>query len=163
MTVADWIAVVGVAATLAVAIVAWAAHRKNRQDRLSDLRLKLHKALGAVEHTYKELSELLPYADQSRTRTLSARGQNASGVMQIWKQRYEQDSEALHALSQGKPSAEGIEDLNAKELEAQIAKTHALQLDLDSLEKRYRTAIAEDEQWRAEDRQKWRDVQNRSR
>ena len=145
--------IIGAITGIAGAVMGWIAYRRSNQIKALDLRLELRRAVNEIEQTIGGVAELLATVNQSRMRVSAARGLLNSGAMRIWQEQLRKDQAAVRELTERAPKATALDDLKPEALEAQLADVHKFQLELAAIVNRYRAAMAEDDQFRAEHRQ----------
>ncbi len=144
-----WTSYVGMASGLLGAALGFMGYRKSNEIKKLDLRLEYRKAINNCNAAISEAEQLLLYANKSRERVAAATGKFRSGAMEQWKQDYDQDIKSMSELAKKAPSSEtSYNSLSPKQLESKLVEIHALQNDIDSIKKKYQTAIDEDNKTR---------------
>jgi hypothetical protein len=146
--------IVSVATGVAGAVMGYIAFRRTGAYKALDLRVQLRKDESALRAQLERLPGLLERADGSRQAVLAANGMLGSGAQQIWKTELAADREALAALRAAwlQPTPDYAK-LNSADLESRTVAVHETAGKAGGLAAKYTSALAEDDQLRAEKRQ----------
>jgi len=144
-----WTSYVGMVTGIAGAIMGFISYRKVNSFKSLDLRLELRKSVNDLRQKYKQLNDLMIYANKSRRAVFSATGNLRSGRMKLWEQQVEEDTNSLTEMEKQFPEAvETFNTLSTEELEAKLVEIHNIQGSLLSLIERYTTEIESDDETR---------------
>ena len=142
---------IGSISGIAGAWIAYVSYRKTEQLKSIDLRGELGKLLVDLQQDIESLPAQIENADRSRERVTSAVGGRSSGAMQKWKAEVEADrlkipglNEALSVLRNAPPSR------SLTSIQSSIVEAYRLQSSVRELQERYRSALAKDDQLRAQ-------------
>lgn len=141
-----WTSYVGMVSGLAGAILSVISYRKSNSIKKLDLRLELRREINNTLTNLAALSDLLPYANRSRSAVASATGNFHSGAMQRWNNEFEEDNATLVSITERAPSPEtNYDSLNTKELEAKLIEVHSIQSEINTLTNKYQAAVDSDD------------------
>jgi hypothetical protein len=138
-------AVFSAVAAIASAIASFAAYRRTKRLKETDLRLELQRVAARVEADLEALVHLVASAKRSREAITAVTGRTAE--LQVWAEEYKADHLTLGTLiveGRGSIDPDSLKALKLTALEETLARIRALQPRIQQLLDKYKASIEAD-------------------